>query len=221
MDTILYFLLALAYLGLFVWGIVLDKRFGRVSVANVLFIVILALLYDNAILAGGRYIGEGNVLERLNQARYWMHALITPLLVLFAWRTLVQANLQWFNKKSVRWLFVIITLGLIVFELVTEVWGLSLEPSWKHGVLSYKKSSDTGIPPVMIIGVTSVLLVASIIVWWKQKWPWFFAGVLAMGLVPLLHLLVKSEALHNVAEFLLMLALLATKVYQDKRNYKN
>jgi hypothetical protein len=217
LDTVIYFILTIAYLILFVWGILLAKKYSWINIGNVVLIVILALFYDNGILALGKYIGEGNALRALNQARYWMHALFTPLLVLFAWQTLVKASLDWAKRGSLQMLILLFTLALIIIELVTVVRGLSLEPVWKQGVLSYQNKNHG--MPIMIIGVSLSLLITSIIIWWKQKWPWYFVGIMCMGLTPALHFL-KTNSIHNISEFLLMLALLATMRFQDKKQQK-
>lgn len=219
MDTVIYLLLTIAYLFLFVLGILLAKGHRWTDIGNVLLMVILALLYDNGVLALGKTIGEGDLLRALNLARYYLHALITPLLVLFAWHTLVKANLKWAKKGMVPWLAVLLTLCLIFIEFATVVKGISLEPIMKYGVLSYKNVGAGDGPPIMIIGVSLALVITSIMIWMKQKWSWYFVGTVIMGIAPMIHFL-KTDAIHNIAEFVLMLSLLATKAYQDKRKYK-
>ncbi len=218
MDTVIYIILTIAYFILFIIGIMMAKKHRWMDLGNTLLLVILALMYDNGILAFGKYIGEGDVLKGFNEARYWLHALITPLLVLFSWKTLVNANLQWANKKIMPWLVVIFMLCLMIIELVTVVWDISLKPAWEYGVLSYDKEGDGS--PIMIMGVSITLIISSIIVWWKQKWPWYFFGILFMGITPLVHFFIKTNAAHNIGELGLMTALLATKAYQDRKNGK-
>ena len=214
MDTFIYFLLSIAFIFLFIIGIFLAKQNGWIDVSNVLLLVIVALLYDNGILALGKFIGEGDLLKALNELRYWLHAFVTPLLVLFAWHTLVNANIKWASKKIVQFPTLFLTLFFIIYELLSLVPNLSLEPTWKNGVLSYTKNEE-GIP-VMIIGVSTTLLITSIFIWWKQRWPWYFVGILSMGIVPILNFLLQIDAPHNISEFLLIVALIATKAYQQK-----
>lgn len=155
MDTFIYFLLSIAFIFLFIIGIFLAKQNGWIDVSNVLLLVIVDLLYDNGILALGKFIGEGDLLKALNELRYWLHAFVTPLLVLFAWHTLVNANIKWASKKIVQFPALFLTLFFIIYELLSLVPNLSLEPTWKNGVLSYTKNEE-GIP-VMIIGVSTTL----------------------------------------------------------------
>ncbi|WP_072889434.1 hypothetical protein [Ornithinibacillus halophilus] len=215
MDTIIYIVLTLAYLILFLFGIRIAMNHSWLSIGNVVLLVILALAYDNLILALGKFIGEGELLRILNVIRYWLHALITPLLVLTAWDFLLRADVKWAKAKIVSWLVLAITLGLIIIEITTVVWDITLKPTWDYGILSYEKAGNGN--PIMIIGVSLSLLITSIIIWWKQKWPWLFVGVLVMSFVPVLHFL-HTSTLSNIGELLLMIALLATKNYQNKRD---
>lgn len=209
MDHIIYIILTLAYLTLFLFGIRIAIRDRWLSIGNVVLLVILALTYDNGILAFGRYIGEGEILRVLNEARYWLHALITPLLVLLAWHFLKCAHVQWAKHKLVKWLVLAVTLGLIITEL-TVVWNITLEPTWQYKVLSYKNIGNSS--PIMIIGVSLALLLSSIIIWRKKKWPWYFIGVAIMGVIPMFQLF-DTDALGNIGEFILMVALLATRAF--------
>ena len=162
-------------------------------------------------------MGESAFLHSLNFARYVLHALFTPLLILFAWRTLARSRILWAGKSVTVWLAIILTAGAILLELVTEVRGISLKPVWKNGVLSYEKAERSGIPPLMILIVTTIMFVTSIIIWRKQKWPVYFLGVASMGAAPLIQHVMKTDAAHNITEFLLMSALLATRVRQQKK----
>lgn len=218
MDTIIYLTLTIAYLVLFIWGIQLANRHGWIRMENVLLLVILALLYDNAILGLGKYIGEGEVLQSLSVVRYWLHALITPLLVLFAWRTLVNADVEWAKSNVVRWIAILLTLSLIIYDLAFEVWNIGLEPAWKNGVLSYQVVNNEGNLPIMIIGVSVVLFITSLFIWIKQRWPWCFIGILFMSITPLLGTWLGSDAFHNIGEFVLLQSLLATRSFQQQRD---
>lgn len=220
MDTIIYFTLAIAFLILFSWGVILANRQGWWRLENVILLVMLALIYDNGILGLGKFIGEGELLESLNLARYWLHALITPLLVLFGWRSLVNADIDWAKTKVVKWGAFLLTLGLIIYDLVAEVWGISLSPAINNGVLSYKVVSEGESLPIMIIGVSAILFITSLIVWIKQKWPWYFFGILFMSITPMIGSWIDSDAFHNIGEFALLLSLLATKNFQYHTNKK-
>lgn len=106
-------------------------------------------------------------------------------------------------------------IGLILLELLTVVLGLKLEPHWNFGVLSYR-SRGSGIPWMVMI-VSAILLITSIILWRKQKWPWLFVSVVLMAIGGTLKAKVQSDALMNGFELILMISLLTTKQFQGRK----
>lgn len=95
MDTAIFLAFAGAYVALLLWGVALIVRRRRVVVSDLAILVVLGLVYDNSVIGLGTFIGEGPVLEGLNGARYWLHAFLTPLLVLVAWDVLRRARVHW------------------------------------------------------------------------------------------------------------------------------
>ena len=99
MDTFLYFLYAALYATLLIWGLYGIRKQDLARWTSVIYIVILPLIYDNLILATGKWIGEGELLESLNFSRFCLHALITPLLVMYSIGTLRESGIEWAKKK--------------------------------------------------------------------------------------------------------------------------
>ncbi|WP_245629810.1 hypothetical protein [Domibacillus robiginosus] len=184
--------------------------------AAILLPVIAGLIYDNGIIATGRFIGEGSFLEGLNAARFWLHAFFTPLLVLYAWMALKQADVSWAKTAWFQWAAILLTVALVLFELFTEVFGLSLEPRWEYRTLSYTSAELSGGPPLMVLVVSLVLLVASIVVWRKQGWIWFFVGSLVMIVGSAVKMPIESGAVTNMFELMLIVSLLVTAWFQRK-----
>jgi hypothetical protein len=215
MDTILFGLFAMAYIALLTFTISSYKKY-QVPSAAFLIPVIIGLVYDNTIISTGRFIGEGTLLENLNYLRYWIHAFFTPLLVLFAWKTIEQADIDWAGGKWAGFSAVLITIALILVELFTEVFGLGLQPEWEYGVLTYSSADASGGPPLMVLIVSLVLLIASIITWRKQKWIWFFIGSVAIIAGSAVQLPIESGAVTNLFELALLISLSATAAFQGK-----
>lgn len=213
MDTVLFSCFAAAYLILFSLALHLFKK-RRIISAALLLPVIAGLVYDNGILAAGRFIGGGAALETLNAARFWLHALFTPLLVLYAWLTLKQAGVSWAQRAWFRLAAIALTVTLVVLEFLTEVRDLSLQPRWEYGTLSYTNAEPSGGSPLMVLVVSFVLLAASIVVWRKQGWVWFFVGSLVMIVGSAVQLPVASGAVTNLFELVLIVSLLATAWFQ-------
>ncbi|WP_421384796.1 hypothetical protein ACOJQI_08490 [Bacillus salacetis] len=215
MDTILFGLFAAAYTVLFIFTITIYKKY---HIASALFLlpVILGLVYDNTVISTGRFIGEGSLLESLNMLRYWFHAFLTPFLVLFAWKSLEQAHIDWAGAKWARVWTIVIGIALVMIELLTEVYGLSLQPKWEYGVLTYSSTDTSGGPPIMVLVVSLILLISSIIIWRKQKWIWFFIGSVVMIAGSAVQLPVESGAVTNLFELALLISLAATAAFQGK-----
>jgi hypothetical protein len=216
LDAYIHGLYSLAYLFLFLFGIKSTKKDSLLSLKNVLLLVTFGLLYDNTVLAFGHIIGEGAILKGLNMARYWFHAILTPLLVLFAWASARNTDSNWLRGKAAFLTASILTAALIVTELVQNTLGITLNAVRKYGMLSYEAAGTHG-PPIMVIGVSFILLIAGIILWKKLKWKWMAIGVIIMIIGSALPIPIESEAATNGFELILLISLWATKDFLDKR----
>lgn len=216
MDTFLFYFFTFAYIVLLVLGVRLFRTYRVLSVVFLLP-VIVGLIYDNGIIATGRLIGEGALLEGLNLARFWIHAFFTPLLVLFSWKTLEQGNTLWAKQPLGKVSAYVLTVLLMLLELFTEVSGLNIEANMEYGVLSYSSTEPSSGPPIMVLIVSLVLLFASVIIWRKQKWIWFFVGSLAMIIGSAVTLPIESGAITNFFELGLISSLLGTVYFQSKK----
>ncbi|MEK3953440.1 phospholipid phosphatase [Psychrobacillus sp. FSL K6-1464] len=211
MDTFLYFLYTFLYTALLIWGLYGIRKQELDKWSSVIYIVILPLIYDNLILATGKWIGEGELLESLNFSRFCLHALITPLLVMYSIGTLRESGIQWAKKKWLVLVGIIYTIGLMVFEFSVEVVGLEIEVVKEYGVVSYSNVEEATGPPIMVLFVTLILIVASAIVWKKTKWPIFFIGAIVMTIGSAVPLNIESGAVTNAFELFLIFTLIWTK----------
>lgn len=211
MDTFLYFLYTFLYTALLIWGLYGIRKQELDKWSSVIYIVILPLIYDNLILATGKWIGEGELLESLNFSRFCLHALITPLLVMYSIGTLRESGIEWAKKKWLVIVGIIYTIGLMVFEFSVEVVGLEIEVVKEYGVVSYSNVEEATGPPIMVLFVTLILIVASAIVWKKTKWPIFFIGAIVMTIGSAVPLNIESGAVTNAFELFLIFTLIWTK----------
>ena len=197
-------------------GLFLAKKFGMLNLTNVLILVIVGLIYDNFIIAFGRFIGEGNILENANYVRFWVHALFTPTLIMFAWRICSGTGFGWAKKTSWKILFGLLTIGLILYELFTTIMGLELEPKWKNGILIY----DQAVGPnrsLMVIILTIVITIIGFTLMKKLHFPLLFIGTIIMISGGILTIWIKNIPIMNILEFLFMVSLLLTKQFHDQR----
>ena len=211
MDTFLYFLYAALYATLLIWGLYGIRKQDLARWTSVIYIVIVPLIYDNLLLATGKWIGEGELLESLNFSRFCLHALLTPLLVMYSIDTLRESGIEWAQKKWLVIVGILYTFGLIVFEFATEVMGLELEVVKEYGVISYSNVEEATGPPIMVLFVTLILIVASAILWKKTKWPVFFIGAVVMTIGSAIPIHVDSGAVTNAFELFLIVTLIWTK----------
>lgn len=214
MDTAIYFILSIVYDLLLVIGLISARKDHWPISSLFLLLVIAALFYDNSILALGRYIGEGRLLESLNAPRYWMHAFFTPLLLPFVWQNLRNAGIAWTKTPLATLVVLLVTATIILLEAIPLL-NLNLQPVLEQGVLSYRRVSDSG-GPIMIIAVTLSIFLASILLWRKQGWKGLFIGLILMGVVGGLTIPFESKAIGNISELVLILSLFATQLFQKK-----
>lgn len=215
MDLILFSLLTAAYVGLVVWAFSRQRSWTLMAFV---YLVLFGLVYDNGMIAIGKFIGEGELLENLNAMRFWIHALFTPALVLFSLGALRGAGVKWAKKQWALIAGIALFVLLIAIEIWQVTWGTELEPVSEYGVLKYSAIEDISGPPWMILLVSAVLLAAGAIVWKKAGWPWMFVGSVIMGIGSSVTLAVESEAVTNIFELILLASLVWTKVHLEKKH---
>lgn len=215
MDLALFTLFSVAYAVLVAWLVLLGRAHGWFAPSMLLVTVCLALVYDNGVLALGSTIGEGQALEALNRARYWLHGLVTPWLVVVAWDAARRAGARWAGRSSAAVAAVVLSLALVVYELAAEVVDLGLRPVREHGVLRYGDVGTSSGPPLMVLVVAVVLVGCGLAVWKASGWPWMAVGAVVMTVGSAVPVPVDSGAVTNAFELALLLSLVATKHHQD------
>lgn len=209
MDSMLYGVFAILYILLLLW--LLQGSEPRFVWTNVLYLLLLALVYDNTVIALGKWIGEGDFLYYLNYMRYVLHAFITPLLVIYAVATLSEANIKWAQRFSVLILAMMYTALLVAIEFFLGIWGSDLQATLQYGALRYETVGEASGPPVMVLLATVVLLICSLFLLLQRGWLWFFVGVVIMTIGSMIPFNITSTAMTNAFELCLMTTLVLTK----------
>ncbi|WP_017585874.1 hypothetical protein [Nocardiopsis ganjiahuensis] len=119
-------------------------------------LVTLGLVYDNGIVAVGRLVGEGALLEGLNHPRFLVHALVTPLLIIAAVGLARRAGAPWARPRWVHGAFCALATALIAYGLAFEVSGLELAAGREGDALRYTAVESS--PPVPSIAAILVLV---------------------------------------------------------------
>ncbi|MBN3554286.1 hypothetical protein JYA63_08425 [Fictibacillus nanhaiensis] len=214
MDTILYFVYTAAYLVL----LILCINFGnRCDVSSLLYLVLFGLVYDNGLIAIGKFIGEGPLLENLSHLRFWFHAFFTPTLVLFSWNVLKRAGFAFAKWKVVYIGALLYTIALVIMEIITETYGMKIVPEREHGLLRYVSADTSTGPPLMVLFVSIALITAGAVLWKRTGWKWMLIGTVVMTVGSAVPIPVESAAITNGFELFLMCTLVATKIHQDRQ----
>jgi hypothetical protein len=178
MVTAVYIIMSIIHLFFLVAGIRLFLQ-NRSIYTLMAMLVIAGLFYDNFIIGIGRFIGEGSFLQTLNAGRFYMHALFTPLLIMFAIATAQRLGINWAQKRWVFAVFGVLTLLMIAVGVNADIINLSLVPEAEAGTLRYINANTEG-PPIPAIVTVIVMIVVGGFIWRLHKWSVLFFGSLLM-----------------------------------------
>ncbi|QIK71798.1 hypothetical protein G7070_05300 [Propioniciclava coleopterorum] len=153
----------------------------------------------------------------MNLARFWIHALITPLLVAWSLHAIRRSGVRVAQSRGYAVAAILVTAALVVLELMLEVRDLHIVPAREYGALSYTNAEPPTGPPAMVLVVAAFLLLAGVVVLVKQRWPWLLVGAAIMTVGSAIDLPVPSNAATNAFELILLVSILATKAFQDAR----
>ncbi|MFI2858696.1 hypothetical protein ACH6EH_16440 [Paenibacillus sp. JSM ZJ436] len=208
MDSLWFLLLSGMYICLMIWGVIIyrqDRSPG--GLRYLLFVVTLGLVWDNALLGTGAWIGESALLKGLNFSRFWIHALFTPLLTMVSYDLIIRAGSDWARTRVAAWGAWLFTAALIVYELVTETLPLELKPMWEYGALSYASADEASGPPLMVLLILIPLLTAGIELWRHKVTQALFWGTLLMAIGSAISIPIESSAATNIFELILTISL--------------
>lgn len=172
MLTIIFFIYSL----LLVWFIWQAWQLPKNNYHILLLAVLVGLVYDNVMIAAGRFIGAGVVLEQLSTWRFYFHALLTPTLIIFGLGVLKAAGFNWATHKGVHSLVCLLATLLILLGAYFDIWLLHLEPKISGDLLRYTHAGGAKIPPIPAIVTIIFLMAAGGVLWAKKGEKWLFLG---------------------------------------------
>lgn len=218
MDPYIFGFFAIVYLVILVWGLMKHLK----TASSILFLVVAALIFDNAVLALGHLIGEGQVLEYLSYSRFWLHALCTPTLIIFSLFVMREAGIKFAQKKWAFYTFGGLMIVAMIVEYFVELANLKLTPQEAYGVLSYATIQEASGPPPMILIVLVALFIAAIALAWKKKWWWMLTGTIIMTIGSAVPIDVGGNAITNAFELILIWTLMLTAIHfsQNTKNFR-
>ncbi|MBF6357134.1 hypothetical protein IU449_21750 [Nocardia higoensis] len=139
--------------------VVLWTRVPRSARVWLLGLVGLGVAYDSAVVGIGAVLGEGALLHTLSVPRFVVHALLTPLLILWA-ADRVDAG------PPVRRAAVALTVVALAWGVAFELPHLRLEA--RHYADTVRYAAEHPVPPMPAVVVSVVLLAAGIVLWRRE-----------------------------------------------------
>ncbi|MGY1946988.1 hypothetical protein [Nocardia asiatica] len=135
------------------------SRTARIARIWLLGLVGIGLAYDAAVVGLGAMLGEGPLLHALSVGRFVGHALLTPLLVL--WAADRTGASRWWRRSAL-----MLTAALVAYGVLAELPHLRLVARRFADTLRY--GAEAPAPPVPALIVTAVLLAAGIVLWRRE-----------------------------------------------------
>ena len=207
--SLVHLLVAVILAGLVAIGARVWSRDGRPPTLIVVAVA-AGLVYDNAVLGAGHWLGHGPVLEALSWPRFVIHALLTPLLILPGRAAAAAFGLRWARQPASRAAFAAAALVLVAVGVVSDVVLLRLEAQADAGVTSYGNAAAA--VPVPAIVTMVVLLVIGMMLWRASSWPWLALGAAVMFVTSAF-----GGLLTNLGELSLLASLVATEDRAGRR----
>lgn len=174
MLSFLFVALALSYMSLFAWS----WRQPSVGFPTwFLRCLLMALAFDNLVIALGPLLVESPGYLLLSTLRFWVHALVLPWLLVFV-AYVLQFRIN--SERGRYWLPAIACLLAGVAVIAGYVLDLASLDLVRADYYPRLVASDAQ-PPFATIAVNLLVVIAGI--WlWRAKWPWLFAGALQIFL---------------------------------------
>ncbi|MFD3326656.1 hypothetical protein [Streptomyces sp. NPDC058701] len=159
-----------------------------------------ALAYDSAVIAAGRVLGEGDVLEVLSVGRFVVHAFGTPLVLPCA-----ALALRWGRRElAAAWAGAVILTALGVAMTLP---GLELESRRWADTLRYADATPGGFPLAAVSAIV-LLFLMGLVAWLRHRRPWIAVGALAVFAASAAAF--AAPPLGNLGEALMLAGLLLT-----------
>ncbi|MCP4139139.1 MAG: hypothetical protein GY755_02420 [Chloroflexi bacterium] len=209
MQNLFYLLIGGIQLVVGIIGVQKTAKF-RSAYAVLILTVIFGLTYDNFVLGVGNFMGEGALLKTLSAPRFYIHALFTPAMMIAVFGMMLRFDIGWAQSKKWHIFICVVATVLIALGIYTDIIQLDLMPNQSSGVLRYSNEFEfmKG-PPIPAVLTILFVLVFSLFIWKKARWPWLFLGALIMfATAPV----ASKPIMQNVGEIAFALGLITTEI---------
>jgi hypothetical protein len=143
--------------------------------------LLLALIYDNVVLALSAREFDQAWYYNASWLRYGLHVVVLPPLVIAALQLAARAGVAWANRAPALIAACLFAAVGLAVGAITELVGLELvrEVAFGHERLA---SADS-MPPLATILTNIVVLVIAAFIWRASGWPWLFFAAITIFLV--------------------------------------
>jgi len=176
-----------------------------------------AVVWDNAIIALGAWIGDGPLLVALSWPRFIGHALLTPIWIITGVAYARRAGVGWLDRPWVRAGQWVLYAVCVLFGVLRSVVFLRMVPVTDAGALYYANEGTFPGPPIGSIVMLCVVLACAFPVWRLARWPWMLVGSAFMLVAALVRLPALGSLLQNLGEVVMAASLVATEWYLQRR----
>ncbi len=186
----------------------LRRKFN--SYGLIIIAITAGLVWDNFILGFGGMIGYGETLKTLNAPRFITHALLTPMLIIYAFGMARMIGLKWAQSRAWHIAFCVLATALIALGSVQDIFNLKLVPYEADAqVLGYR--NDFVLfrgPPIPAVVAIIVVIVVGALMLWRARWGWLIAGgaLMFVGAMAML----RFPVVGNIGELALGLTTITT-----------
>ncbi|TWS23335.1 hypothetical protein FK268_13645 [Tsukamurella sputi] len=174
LDSVIFAAIGTAILALVAWTVFHRRQLGRPTA--LLSTIGSGLAFDNGTLAAGRLLHYGESLYALNVLRFWLHALLTPLIIVAAASIAVRSGVH--IDRRARALVALTTAVSILAGCVEMLTAPPLVPRAFGDVLRYTHAA-TLVPLPSILTVLAVIG-AGVLIWRRSRSSWLLVGGVAM-----------------------------------------
>ena len=179
MASTVYLIFSVIYMGLFYYAYQLT---AKKDLQYTFFLIILvALGYDNLISGMGFLIGAGPALKFLNFFRFAFHVFFTPLLCYIAFKIAQQMKVKIFQSAIAEVFVWVMALVFIAMGFLHDIVPNDLVPQIRFGVVNYTHAASS--VPIAVILVNVFVIIASILIWKKIRWPGLFIASVSMFII--------------------------------------
>jgi hypothetical protein len=209
-------LFALAQIALSFGAVRLWSRRHSIG-ALTLALPIAALVWDNAVVGLGSFIGEGTLLTALTYPRFVGHALLTPIWIVTAYEFARRDGVPWLQGRGARAGAWLLYGAMVAIGSVASLVLLRLEPVRGGGLVYYTNAGGLPGPPAPAIVMVVTVLVAGALLLRRSGWPWMLAGGAFMFVAAAVPARLVGFWLSNTGEVALGLALVLTERFLQSR----